>query len=124
MLGRASNDHGQFTFVVHVSCVFWSACERFVTNERAFTFDKNQRLFGCFESQFFGMVSVVQAQGQNGSGLWHRRQGRQPNHLVKLQAFASPRAAREQQLAIRLNSLVHGASPSNACVFHATAPTN
>ena len=123
MLGGTANDHGQLAFVVHVRGVFRSACEGFVTDQSAFAFDKHQGFFRRFESQFFGVISVVQTQSQNGSGLWHGGQGRQPNHLVKLQAFASPRAAREQQLAIGFNGLMHSASPSNACVFHAVAPT-
>jgi len=43
--------------------------------------------------------------------------------LLTRSPWASPRAAREQQLAIGFNGLMHSASPSNACVFHAVAPT-
>ena len=124
MLGCASYHHGQLTFIVHVSHALRSACKGLVTNERGLTFDKHQWFFRRFESQFFGMVSVVQPQSQNGSGLRHRRQWWQPHHLVKLQALASPWAAREQQLAIRFHRFVNGACPCNACVLHTAPPAN
>jgi hypothetical protein len=68
--------------------------------ECGLAFEKSQGFFGRFEGQFFGMVGIVEAQGDDGARLGHGRQWRQPNHLVKADPMAGMWPLHNAQLAI------------------------